>query len=303
MPKAKASSTAMVVWDKRLAELAATATKSVASLGGGGNFITLKSGQLSYQQNPVPGNRMTVVIIDSIIENKWTEGAYNPDSPKSPDCYAFGFDAKEMVPHPDAPNKQAESCEECPKHVYGSAERGKGMECSVNRQRVALITEGDLENLEGAEIAFVDLPYFSSKQYSGFVKQLNDVHHKPPLAFITEMTVVPDAKAQFLVKFEVKEEMEASPDVYEILWKHYEAVHATINFPYMVFDNSQEEEAPKRGKTFPARPAKPTAPGKPAARTSVKPPATPTKLSVKPPAGKTAVGMRKTAVAGRTAKY
>lgn len=88
-----------------------------------------------------------------------------------------------------------------------------------------------MEDIENAEMAFASLSYFSSKNWKGYVDQLEAVYHRPPLAFITELTVVPDAKSQFQVKFRMLEEIKDGA-LLEALLNRQEAVAQTINFPY-----------------------------------------------------------------------
>jgi hypothetical protein len=250
LPKIKATSkpaasTSMVKWDAKLAELAGLATKVEASVGLGGNFLSMKSGQLSYQGAPVPENKMQVIILHAIIENAFRPGAYDPENPQPPSCYAFGTEGSEMAPHPDAADQQHEKSQGCPQSQMGSAERGKGPACGLNRRRLALITQGDLENIDEAEMAFLSLSYFSTKQWAGYVRQLADTYKKPAFAFVTEIQVVPDPKAQFVAKFRMVDEIN-DPEAFEGLIKKYERAVKEIAFPYRKPD--EVVEAPAKGQ-------------------------------------------------------
>lgn len=242
MAKKSNGTTALAKWDAKLAELAGAATQMEGTLGSGGNFLSFKSGVMSYQGTPIPGNIMSAVVLAATLHNKWFAKAFDPDTPSSPDCYAFGEVAKEMVPHESSGLKQSEDCASCPQNQFGSADRGKGKACA-NAQRIALITEGDLENIETAELAMANLPWFSSLEYAGYVKQLNDLYHRPPLAFVTEIKCEPDAKSQFRVKFRMLSKIEDGGAI-EALIARYEEARSLLTTPYP--ENSPaEEEKPK----------------------------------------------------------
>jgi hypothetical protein len=255
MPKKNATA-ALTRYDERLAEIAKRATKAESTAGAGGSFISLKSGQMSYQGGAVPGNKMKVIVLASIIENAFRPGDYDPDNPQPPTCYAFGEDANDMHPHEEVEEPVNENCSDCENHQFGSAERGKGMACSVNRRRLALLIEGELNNLAGAKEAYMSLSYFSSKEWKGYVDQLDALYNKPPFAFVTEISVVPDAKAQFLVKFQMLEEIEGED--LGILLDRYDKALKSIAFPYQKLVEIEPAPRPQvKGVRAPAPGKKP----------------------------------------------
>src|SRR6478609_5073787 len=110
MAKAKSNSTALTKYDEQLAQLAATATEVQSAVGGAGNFLSIRGGVLTYQGTQVPENKMSVVILDAILENQWYNQPFDPNNPTSPSCYAFGRDGKTMVPHESSSDIQNEDC-------------------------------------------------------------------------------------------------------------------------------------------------------------------------------------------------
>jgi len=240
---AKQKSTAIASWDQRLADLAKQSMKTMAGIGGGGNFLSIRGGILTYQGATVPGNKMRAIIIDAVLENQYYSTPFDPENPSPPDCYAFGREKNEMAPNPEhVENIQHPTCTGCPQAQFGSADRGKGKACHAC-QRIALVSENDLDNILTAEEAYMKLPFFSTLEYAAYTRQLADTFHKPPLAFITEISVVPDPKSQFRVKFTLGEEIKADAGTYDGLWKKYEQVSKTIMFPY-----PKREEAPAKNK-------------------------------------------------------
>lgn len=256
----KQNSQALTVWNERLAQMAADAAKVESSVGGAGNFLSIKGGILSYQGAQAPENKMRVIIVDAVLENQLYSGGYDPNNPQAPVCYAFGRVADEMVPHEAVESPVAPACKGCPMKEFGSAERGKGKACG-DVQRLALIPESDIDNISDAEIAYLKVPYFSTLEYAAYVRLLNETFHRPPMAFVTEITVVPDPKSQFRVKFKMADEINDEA-AFEALWKRYQIVSKEIAFPYPKFDDAPAKPAAKGRAATPrvAAPPRPAAP-------------------------------------------
>lgn len=236
-------------WDSQLAEMGQQAAATEDSASSGGTFIGTKGGRLSYNGGEVPGNKMNVVVLDHILENAFYEGAYDKDNPAPPVCFAFGRDAKTMVPHELSASPQCETCKDCEWNKFGTAATGRGKACK-NIRRLALITEDGLDDVAGAEVAYLKTPVTSGKAWTGYVKNLNDVFKKHPLAFVTEIASVPkDENFEFL--FKNVAQVTDGPTLGELMAKH-EIVKEQIEFPYQ-----PAEEAPAPKKAAPRRAAPP----------------------------------------------
>src|SRR5271166_4177980 len=99
MAKPKTTSTALAVWNERLASLAKQNKQAVAGIGGGGSFISLKGGIMTYQKAVIPGNKLNAIIIDWIFENQEYDGQFDEENFSAPICFAFGREKSEMVPN------------------------------------------------------------------------------------------------------------------------------------------------------------------------------------------------------------
>lgn len=177
--------------------VAAAATEVVSM----GNFIGTRGG-LNYKGSPVPGNKMNVVVIGSVMENHFYTDRFDPDNPASPKCFAFSEDGKNMAPHELSEVKQSEACANCPQNEWGSADVGKGKACK-NIRRLGLITEDGLDDVENAELAVMKLPVTSVKAWSVYVNQLAELHRRPPFAVVTEITWQQHPKWQFELTFKL----------------------------------------------------------------------------------------------------
>jgi hypothetical protein len=266
--KTKNPGTEVVDWEAEMRQQAAIASGAQRSAGGGGKFFSFRAGQLTYDDQALPGNQVAVVILADIMENSWYDGPFVADSPASPKCFAFGHDESEMAP-PENPidtveyfERQSLECPTCPRNEWGSAEVGKGKSCK-NVMRLCVIPAGlykptgkgrnvsfeyeafdDEAHFSKAEAAFMKLPVMSVKNYAKYVKQVAADLGRPPHGVITNIYVEPDPKSQFAVKFELIDTLPV--ELLPIIMKRHSAEEATIAFPYQP---PMEEEAAAPAKS------------------------------------------------------
>lgn len=264
--KNKAPGTEVMDWEKEMEAQAEIAAAAQRSSGGGGKFLSMKSGVLSFDDTPMPGNQMAVIILADIIENSWYEGAYDPSTPASPKCFAFAHDEDDLAP-PDAVDKdpyferQAPSCAECPRNEWGSADTGRGKACK-NVMRLAMIPAGiykptgkgrnitfdyeaidDIAHFAKAEVTYLKVPVMSVKNYSKYVKQLTADLRRPPHGVVTNIYLEPDPKSQFKVMFELMDTVDS--EFMPTIMKRHKVEAASIDFAY---SPPLEDEAPQTPK-------------------------------------------------------
>ena len=241
--KVKPGSTAVANYEERLAAMAAESAQNEADVGGG-NFISVKSGQLTYQGNTIKGNELDVVVLTSIHENCFYPGRFDPDNPQPPVCYAFGTDPKEMAPHPESAEPQHDQCDGCPMNEFETADNGKGKACK-NIRRLSMIPGDPLneETVETADVAYLKVPVTSVKGWASFVKTVATLDKLPPLCVVCRIGVIPDPKSQFKVTFQ---KVEAVPrELLGTLMGRADAEKEAIKFPYA---QPSEEAPPAKGK-------------------------------------------------------
>lgn len=250
----KSTGKSLVRWEEALAARAKSSQAVASNLGTGGNFISFRNGILQFKGSPVDGNSMEVVIPSFILENQFYDGAFDADNPSSPVCYAFGTDQNDMAPHPKSPQPQSDKCKGCPQNEWGTADKGRGKACK-NVVRLGLISADALEDGEqgvrDAEEAIAKLPVTSGKAWGAYVASL-EAADLPPLAFITEMKVVPDPKNQFAVTFKAKEQIDDG-DVMGALLERADVMDKTLATPYPDFtdDMPAPRKAPAGRKAAP----------------------------------------------------
>jgi hypothetical protein len=255
---AASQTTAVTNWDEEMAKQAEVAAAMEANTGGG-NYFSLKGGILSLNDAPIPGNTMAVVIIDSILENVFYEGAYDANALTPPTCFAFGRDDTTLAPHKtvvEHDQAQNETCRGCPMNEFGTADKGKGKACG-NRRRIAMIPAGqfdaqgrftafdDEDHFTSVSAAFMKLPPTSVKGYAAFVKQVAGTLRRPPHGIFTRVTLGPDPKTQIKVTFEPLSTIPNS--LIPLMMKRNKDVATMIEQPYNLDVEEQAPAAPAKG--------------------------------------------------------
>lgn len=232
-------------WEKRMRADAEKYKAQEANVGVG-QFLSTRGGVLQFQGTPVPGNKLRCVVLHSIHVNAFYPGKFDADSPTSPVCYAFGTDEKELAPHEEAADKQAERCADCPQNKFGSAETGRGKACK-NGRRLSLIHVDSLRSATtvGDDTpSILGLPPTSLPSWATYVKTLESSLGLPPYAVITEIGIVPDPKSQFKVTFTLVEKIRDRKVMAAVFMKHAEA-EAAIAFPFPAAEVAPTRKKPK----------------------------------------------------------
>lgn len=208
------TSTALVSYDEDMAKEAAALAKREQHAGGGAEFFSLQGGQLKIGGNSIPNNQVAAIILDSILENVFYVGKFDPANPAPPKCFAYGTNSESMEPHETVKAPELSSCADCPNNEWGSADQGRGKACR-NTRRLALLAAGTFddtgrvfeptaspERLGEATLAYLKLPVTSVKAFANYVRGLaTSDAPRPPRGVYTRIKVVPDATTQFKLEF------------------------------------------------------------------------------------------------------
>lgn len=193
----------VALFEDELAKLAMESVKAEQS-GLGATFLSTKSGVMTYRGNPITNNKLQCVILNAPIERLYYDTRYDPTKLVGPKCFAIATLATGLRPSDRAEGKQHDTCEGCPKNEWGSATNGgKGKACRETR-RMLLIPADSIdtpEAVKAAEVAALRPPVTSLKNYANYVQTVAMTLKRPPVAVVTEIAVVPDAKTQFKVTF------------------------------------------------------------------------------------------------------
>lgn len=242
----------LVLWDQQLAADAAEAAAEVASLGGA-QFFSLRGGKLALGDARMPDNEVSAIVVASVFENVLYRGDFDPDSPASPECYAFGAKQDDMRPHAAVAKPAHGDCKSCPNNQFGTADKGRGKACK-NRVRLALLPAGvrDAGRLEMFEsdvlktqsVAYLNVPPTSTGAWGAYVKALVATLKRAPYGVVTRIRLVPDEKTQIRLEFAC--EGSCSGDLAEVILAKRAEAQAAIVQAYPEHEAAPAKPSKKR---------------------------------------------------------
>jgi hypothetical protein len=231
--------------------MAAVSAQAAAMEAPKGGFISFKGGNMSYDENLIPGNTMDVIVLDFVLENGIFREKYNPSKPASPMCYAIGRDEDALKPHEESEEPQHTDCATCPNNEWGSdPEGGRGKACK-NTRRIAVIPADCLksgpEAIKKAGMVMCKLPVTSLKNFSTFVNQAVKVMDTPPFGVVVRLSTKPHPTSLFQVHWTILDKIENQEHL-EALYERHVGANKAMFQPYPKMD---EEQAPaKSSKKF-----------------------------------------------------
>lgn len=164
--------------------------------------ISLRAGQMTYEGNPVPENKLECVILASAVERAYYTSAFDPNHITSPACFALSITGEAMRPDPASTEPQHTDCATCPMNAWGSDPKGgRGKACKEGRRLVIMAVPKDAESAAAADMALLRIPVTSVRYWAAYVNTVAASWQRPPYAIITEISVAPDARTQFRVGF------------------------------------------------------------------------------------------------------
>lgn len=203
---------------------------------GTGNRISLKrNGQFSFQGADI-GDSIDVIIVDHVAMKTYYDEDYDEDNPVPPACFALKPNAKNIAPHDDSPDVQAETCAECWANEWGSG-RGRGKACQ-DKNRLALLHVDVLD-----ELVMLEVPVTSGAAFNKYVGGLTKAAELPSYAVVTRLTMDDHADYQKLI-FEFIE-----PADEEQLASSMNQRKQAREMCMEPFDTTGREEAKGRGRT------------------------------------------------------
>ena len=217
-------------FDEQFAAMAAQSAVAAAAVSGSSARITLKGvlkvGDTEHRDG-VP-----VVVLDDLVVNTYYTGAFDPENPTSPLCYAYGrvnpdtrkvegIDTKsgttELGPHKDCTAPQCESCSQCKWNQFGSGTRdgkpSRGKACQ-NVMHIAALPVGTidrdgkarlpkkLDDVQNIEIHTMKLAPSSVKLYNSYVGLVAAVLRRPLLGVFAKLERVNNDTYQHLAVWE-----------------------------------------------------------------------------------------------------
>ena len=234
------------------AELAGYAQEAAAKERPSISKISLKSGMMQYQGQPMPGNKMDVIIIAYAYRNALYKNKYDPNNVVNPNCFSISLVEEGMAPHENVVEKEHATCDGCPNAEWASdpnSPSGRGKWCKEGRRLIAMpaAAMASAEAIAKAELAIVDVPVTSVGNFGNYVNTLSAAVKRPMWAVVTTLQVVPDAKTQMKLTFTPVEMINDASVIHAIKERMAEAERAAL-VPY--------DESAIAGDAKPAAPVK-----------------------------------------------
>lgn len=213
--------------------------------------ISMRGGVMTWMGKPVPGNKMTVIVVAASYENTWYTTRFDPNKLTSPACFAQSLTDEDMAPHENSVLKQSEECATCPLHQWGSDPNGgRGKACKEIRKLAIIPAYDSLEELSSAEMATIKVPVMSVKEWSSYANERATLDKLPYWAFLTEIGPVPDPRSQFRITFKKVGLLDDEDKVRAVMARIAQA-ESLLMTPYEPMEEGdEEEETPKKARKF-----------------------------------------------------
>ncbi len=116
-------------------ELAALHTRIAPPAG---NRISVKGRVFTMPDGSTNPGPLAAIVLDWRSHNQYWAVPYDPNHLEDPICWAVSRTYEDLSPSPDAPERQAERCNSCPRNIFGSAPNRKAKDCR-NSRRLAIV--------------------------------------------------------------------------------------------------------------------------------------------------------------------
>jgi hypothetical protein len=194
-------------------------------------FIKTRGGVFEFDGEEI-GEVLSVIVLESICENRyWGEG-YDRSNPTPPVCFAMNKNPENLAPPENLETKQAEKCSKCPMNKFRTAERGRGKACR-NNIRLTVLPAGEplnSEQLSRAEGATLRIPATGLKNFSKYTRKVTKWPAKqgrPLLSVVTEISIERYSSNGWGMQFEVETEINDGDTLRTIIDRRKEG-HASL---------------------------------------------------------------------------
>lgn len=232
-------------WEKDLEkEASEDSAREKSGTGGLGNRLSIRNRRFTFGGENL-GRTIKGVIVDFIYLRTFYGKKFDEDEPNIPRCFALSTDGEDVEPHENVDKPINPQCEDCPKNEWGSG-KGRAKACQ-DRRRMGLIHEDDLDDVENATIAILEIPVTSLKNWSKFVKECKDKLQRPVYGVLCELGFDED-ESYPVVTFTVDSKIKDKETV-DAIKELREPLRDQLLTPYEESSNDDDDdEKPKKGK-------------------------------------------------------
>lgn len=233
-------------------ELAQRAKDEKASEVTGIPRITHRGGIIKIDDKKVADNKLTVAVVCYGKTKTYYESGFDPDSPSAtPSCYAFASSKPgaedQMKPHDAAPGKEHTQCSGCPHNAFGTAEKGRGKRCQDRRKLLVLVNTADAGEVPKAQVRQFDVPPGSLRNFSNYLKGLDDMTPYGISGVLTEITTEPSENGGYTILFNNTERLEK--DFVKALTMKAKQIESELSAPFPVLEKAEPKPSKRSAKS------------------------------------------------------
>ncbi len=209
------------------------------------NKISFQSGVMSFMDTALENNQLDCIIIASVWENVYYTEKWKADVVRPPACFALGISEKGeepvMVAHDVVKDSPGPICATCEMFKWNSdPEGGRGKACKERRRLAVIPSPENSDEVKNSDMAVMSIPVLSVKKWANYVNKLEATFQRPPWGMLTNVSLVPDAKSQFRVKFAPIEVLESS--YLPLIHARIPSAISALTIPYEMSSESQEKK-------------------------------------------------------------
>lgn len=179
---AKAKPTLPATINQEMADEVAALQSRLAAPSG--DRIALTKQHTFKMPNGEEADSVAAIVVDFISMNAYYNKPYVKGEITAPDCFAIGLEPTMLVPSPNSPDIQAETCAACWANQFKSHQNGKGKACNNNKLLALLPPDADVDT----PFNIMKVPTTSVKAFDGYVGSIARAYQRPVRAVITEFT-------------------------------------------------------------------------------------------------------------------
>lgn len=126
-----------------------------------------------------------LVVVDFLSVNNFYEGTFDKDNIVPPTCFAIGDIPLNLVPSPNSPVVQADSCASCPNNAWESGPKGKGKACKNTRLLAVLPPDAE----DDTPMWLLQVSPTGLKSFDSFVGRVATTFQAPPVGAVVTVSL------------------------------------------------------------------------------------------------------------------
>lgn len=174
-----------------LAQLSEESSAIAARIGAASGDRIRAEGNVKFiLPDGTEGQEIECVVLDFYSQNLFYDRAFDPKNPTPPACFAIGPEPTTLVPSPNSPDAQSETCAGCPMNQFKTALGGGNGKGCKNTRLLALVPLAALDDPEREHPVWtLSVPPASLSNFDSYVRTLSSKHKTIPVGVVTSISL------------------------------------------------------------------------------------------------------------------